>query len=81
MNVDLAVIKRVRIAERKAFEFRAEFFNLFNQVNLSNPIGNLNAGSSIDSNTGIITKPGDFGLITSTSNNPRLIQLALKFAF
>ena len=62
------------------------FFNLFNHVNFSNPIGNFNAvpSSSIDPNTGRIINPaelGDFGRINSTSNNPRLIQLAVKFNY
>ena len=63
----------------------AEFFNLFNHVNFANPISNFNAvsssGGSIDSNTGGIINPGDFGRIISTSNNARLIQLAVKFNY
>ena len=42
-NVDFSVIKRFPLAETKTIEFRAEFFNLFNQVNLANPNGNFNA--------------------------------------
>jgi hypothetical protein len=84
-NVDFSVIKRFPLSESKNIEFRAEFFNLFNHVNFANPISNLNAfgssGGSIDSNTGRIINPGDFGRITSTSNNPRLIQFALKFNY
>jgi len=79
-NVDFSVIKRFPLGEAKSVEFRAEFFNLFNHVNLDNPVSNLNA-AGIDSNTGQITDPGDFGRITSTSNNPRLIQFALKLNF
>src|SRR5262249_133893 len=79
-NIDFSVIKRIRIAEGKTVEFHSEFFNLFNQVNFANPISNLNV-ATIDSNTGRIISPGDFGLITSTTNNPRLIQFALKFGF
>jgi hypothetical protein len=85
MNVDFSVIKRFRIDENKNIEFHAEFFNLFNHVNLANPIGNLNAvassGGAINVNTGNIINPGDFGRITSTSNNPRLIQFVLKLNF
>jgi hypothetical protein len=66
-------------------EFRAEFFNLFNHVNFANPISNFNAfascNGSIDQSTGVIKNPGDFGRITATSNNPRLIQFALKINF
>jgi hypothetical protein len=80
VNVDFSVIKRFTFSEAKSVEFRAEFFNLFNQVNLSTPIANLNA-ATIDQNTGRIIDPGDFGRITSTSNNPRLIQFALKLNF
>jgi Carboxypeptidase regulatory-like domain/TonB-dependent Receptor Plug Domain len=84
-NVDFSVIKRFPFGESKNIEFRAEFFNLLNHVNFANPISNLNAvsssGGSIDPNTGWIINPGDFGRIISTSNNPRLIQFALKFNF
>ena len=84
-NVDFSVIKRISLSESKNVELRAEFFNLFNHVNFANPISNLNAvqssGGTIDQNTGRIINPGDFGRITSTSNNPRLIQFALKFNF
>jgi TonB-dependent receptor-like protein len=84
-NVDFSIIKRFPFTESKNIELRAEFFNLFNHVNFANPISNLNAvsssGGSIDPNTGQIINPGDFGRITSTSNNPRLIQFALKVNF
>jgi hypothetical protein len=82
-NVDFSVIRRFRIRESKSIEFRAEFFNLFNHVNLANPISNFNAvpASSISITGQIIGDPSDFGRITSTSNNPRLIQFAVKFNF
>lgn len=84
-NVDFSIIKRFRIDEAKNIEFRAEFFNLFNHVNFANPISNLNAvsssGGSFDPNTGQIINPGDFGRIISTSNNPRIMQFALKLNF
>jgi hypothetical protein len=83
-NVDFSIIKRFPFSESKSVEFHAEFFNLFNHVNFNNPISNLNAfassGGSLDTN-GRILNPGDFGRITSTSNNPRLIQFALKLNF
>ncbi|HSE36819.1 MAG TPA: TonB-dependent receptor, partial [Blastocatellia bacterium] len=85
-NVDFSVIKRLPISEKKNIELRAEFFNLFNHVNYANPISNFNAVPifSINRNTGRIIDHGnlgDFGRINSTSNNPRLIQLAVKFSF
>jgi hypothetical protein len=44
-----------------------EFFNAFNHPQFNNP------GTSFTSAT--------FGAITSTSVNPRLIQMALKYTF
>src|SRR5262249_10753234 len=70
-NVDFSIIKRFPFGESKNIELRAEFFNLFNDVNFANPISNVNAvissGGSINANTGQIMNPGDFGRITSTS--------------
>jgi hypothetical protein len=66
-------------------EYRAEVFNLFNHVNFANPISDFNAipssGGSINPNTGQLISPGAFGRIISTSNNPRIIQFALKLSF
>jgi hypothetical protein len=82
-NFDFSVIKRFPLADARTIEFRAEFFNLFNQVNLANPNGNFDAirPGGFDPNTGQVINPGSFGRITGVSNNPRLIQLALKFSF
>ncbi|MBA3247694.1 MAG: TonB-dependent receptor [Pyrinomonadaceae bacterium] len=67
INLDLSIIKRFAIDESKNVEFRTELFNLTNHVNFANPISDLNTVG--------------FGRIISTSNNPRLIQFALKFNF
>jgi hypothetical protein len=80
-----SLAKLFPLSELRAFEFRAEFFNLFNHPNFANPISNLNAlvatGGRIDTTTGQVLNAGNFGHIISTSNNPRIIQLALKFTF
>ncbi len=85
VNVDFALGKLFPLAESRNFEFRVEFFNLFNHPNFANPISNLNAliasGGSIDPTTGRVLNPGNFGRIISTSNNPRILQFALKFNF
>jgi len=84
-NLDLALGKHFPVRESLNVEFRAEFFNLFNQVNYANPISNLNAalgsGGSLDAVTGQVINAGNFGRIISTSNNPRIVQLALKLSF
>jgi hypothetical protein len=86
VNVDFSLAKLFPLAESRNFEFRAEFFNLFNHPNFANPISNLNAlfasaGGSIDPTTGRVLNPGNFGRIISTSNNPRIVQVGLKFLF
>ncbi len=84
-NVDLSLSKRFSIREAMSIELRADAFNLLNHVNLANPLSDLNAvaatGGSIDPATGAILNPGAFGKIISATNNPRLVQFALKFVF
>jgi len=64
MNSDITLIKEFRVRERFRTQFRAEFFNAFNQVHFNPP--NTTVGS------------GSFGQITSAKPG-RVIQLALKF--
>ena len=66
-NVDFSLFKNFRFAERWNFQFRSEFFNLFNTPALSNP----NA----------VYGPSNFGTITSTKHDNRQIQFALKLQF
>ncbi len=70
-NFDFAIFKRTTIAERYGLEFRTEFFDLFNHPQFGPP------GTAFN---GTATGNG-FGVVTSTVNNPRLIQFALKFEF
>ena len=85
MRISIANIsKKIRLTERMSFDLGASFFNMLNHPNFANPVSNLSAvpSTSIDPNTGsIIGSPGDFGRIISTSNNPRLIQFAVKLNF
>lgn len=65
-NTDLGITKRTKVGERVATEFRAEFFNVFNNVNFNLP--NSTQSSS------------QFGRITSALD-PRILQFGLKVAF
>jgi hypothetical protein len=67
VNTDFSAIKHFRIRERTGLEFRGEFFNLFNHPQFYLP------GQDVASS--------NFGRITQTVNNPRLIQFALKLDF
>jgi len=66
-NVDFSLFRRFPFMESRAFEFRAESFNIFNTVILGIPNGNV-----LDAN---------FGRITGTANAPRSLQLGLKLQF
>jgi hypothetical protein len=65
-DVDLALMRRLRVGADQAIEFRAEIFNLLNTPPLGAPAAVLGAA-----NFGTITSAGD----------PRVIQLAAKFLF
>jgi hypothetical protein len=67
-NIDMALERTIPIVESQSLHFRAEFFNLTNSSNFANPNNTFSSGAS-------------FGIITATSNNPRIIQLALKYQF
>ncbi len=45
VQTDLAILKDIKVMERQRVQFRAEFFNLFNQVNFSNPVANLTSAT------------------------------------
>ncbi|MGC1903484.1 MAG: TonB-dependent receptor [Candidatus Acidiferrum sp.] len=69
-NVDIAFTKEMYFklsSENCAVQFRAEFFNALNHSQFSNPDTNYSSPT--------------FGMISSTSVNPRVVQLALRFAF
>ena len=66
---DLGVDKNFRIPVREGMrlQFRSEYFNLFNRVNL--------ATSNLDTQV-----PTTFGKIL-TANDPRILQFGLKLMF
>ena len=65
-STDLALLKDGKVGERVTYEFRAEFYNVFNNVNFGAPDAGLQ-----DSNFGQI----------SSANDPRILQMALKVKF
>ena len=65
-DVDLALVKTTSVSERIKVEFRADAFNIFNRVNLYNPIGDLSSGQ--------------FG-VSPAAFDPRQMQLSLKIKF
>jgi hypothetical protein len=69
-NIDLSLVRNIPISwprEGCNLQFRGDFFNALNDPQFSNP--NTTFGSS------------SFGVISSTSVNPRVGQLAAKIVF
>jgi hypothetical protein len=69
-NVDLSVAKNISLPWRKeqsSLQLRAEFFNAFNHPQFADPNTNFSSAT--------------FGVISSTSVNPRVGQFVLKFNF
>ena len=67
-NLDMAMERTIAVTEAQSFHFRFELFNLANTPNFSNPNNMVGTGET-------------FGKITAKSNNPRIIQVALKYQF
>jgi hypothetical protein len=67
-NFDTSIGKKFNLTERYYFDFRAEFFNIMNTVAWAPPGLNIN-------------NPATFGTIGGQVNNPRNVQLGLKFFF
>ena len=66
IDFDSTLMKSFRITERQRFDFRAEFFNVFNHTNFMAPV--------------VTRSSGAFGSIQA-SNPARIIQLAGKYSF
>jgi hypothetical protein len=66
-SLDAALMKRIPLRENLSMQFRAEFFNALNNVNLNNPFATQNNAAR-------------FGRVES-AGDPRIIQLALKVVF
>ncbi|HYK87434.1 MAG TPA: TonB-dependent receptor, partial [Acidobacteriota bacterium] len=66
-NVDASLVKRFKIDERQGISFRAEAYNLFNNVNFGPPNTDLSKQT--------------FGKISAAVGNPRILQMALRYDF
>lgn len=67
-NVDLSLNKRMRLHDSLTAHFRAQAFNVFNMVNFANPGNDIGTAAT-------------YGIISSTTGNPRILQLSLKLDF
>ena len=68
-NLDIALLKNLRLTESKSLQFRLEGFNVFNHAQFFGP-------QAIDGNI----SSGTFGQVVSAMA-PRLVQVGAKFSF
>ncbi len=96
-QIDLALTKKTKLTERASMEFAVQAFNIFNHVQLADPLDLTLAYAPTQSNLQNLTAKGDFGLINSSvnfnSNNdnaaagntgtgtPRQLQFMVRFIF
>jgi len=66
-NLDFSIIKDTQLTESKMLQFRAEFFNIFNQATFGTP--------------GQILGSSGFGVTTGTATIERQIQFGLRLVF
>jgi hypothetical protein len=67
-DLDGSVFREFPIHDSLSFEFRAEGFNILNNVILGTPDANINDGKN-------------FGTVNNTANSPRILQFAGKIIF
>ena len=79
-DVDLSLIKNTPLyKERVRAQFRVDMFNVFNRVNLAQPLNNLGYGDSFGISTSTIGV--SYGAPGIGSGEPYNTQLALKIIF
>jgi hypothetical protein len=71
-DVDVSLLKNTALTEKTTLQFRAEFFNVLNHVNLGTPNATVFSGTAISASA---------GLITTLATTPRQIQFGLKLIF
>ena len=67
VRLDVNLVKRIRIGERKELEFRADAIDLLNHPNFAKPDTNINSLT--------------FGRIVATNGGNRLIVLNARISF
>jgi carboxypeptidase family protein/TonB-dependent receptor-like protein len=85
-QVDFSLRRQFQITEQWNLQFRAEFFNLFNQANFADPVNNLTDPIFFGISTQMLGRsmgnggPGGLSPLYQIGG-PRSIQLALKLNF
>ena len=81
-NVDLALMKSIRIKERATFSFGASASNLFNHPNFDNPYANISNPSIFGSVISTVSPPTSIlGSFLGAGGSPRFVELKGVFRF
>jgi len=76
-NVDMRLVKNIRIMERANLQFEYVVTNLFNHAVFADPaVGDAQTGLGVDPTTA-----KSFGVVNSQGNFPRQMQFGLRFIF
>jgi carboxypeptidase family protein/TonB-dependent receptor-like protein len=73
ISMDFSILKNTPLGENRSLQFRAEFFNLFNTPQFSQPTGTIFSGNAFSANAGRIQ--------STIQDSERQVQLALRFTF
>lgn len=79
-GIDMGLGKTWKVAESSELRFSWETFNVTNSVRFDAAALEPIAGSNGEGNLSLTNSTG-FGYYTSTLNNPRVMQLALRYSF
>lgn len=80
-DFDIALLKNLPAGESRRLQLRGEFYNAFNTPSFSDPTTSLGTASGSSSGVASLSINNTFGTITSTSVNPRIVQLGVKLIF
>ncbi len=83
INFNMGLYKQFIIKESKAFEFRAEAFNVFNHLEWNPIYGDAGSAANINgAYTNVYSSPPTANFLYATgAHESRVLQLALKFLF
>lgn len=68
LDIDLSIVKRVRLKGSRQLSIRGEIYNFLNNTNFASPMG-------------VLSDLSTFGRISSTAGRARTIQIAMRFSF
>jgi hypothetical protein len=81
LNIDAQISRAFQIHESISATLRLEAFNVLNHPNFNPPTGGSAGGIAGNSGSAAVLTSSTFGQVTSTSNQARVFQGAIKISF